>query len=733
MQRPSQIASIINKRRPLSQKIENVEANLRSLATTLRHLERYRDELANKVDPGTASRLREIDCSTIQRGIDSELVSLNNLRSRFSRDTLNIGVVGRARQGKSRLLQSLTGLTTSEIPDGDHQHCTGVRSTIYHISTPETHAEVWFHSERSFLDEVIAPYYHELQLGSRPTSIQEFADSPLPSIPSNLSTQAVSQAKYEHLRRYYQYLDKYRDALFENSPRRIVQEQIREYVAQDTLDGHRIYFNYLAVREVKIFCPFPNQDIGQVALIDMPGLGDTGIGDAERMIKTLGRDIDVVLFVRMPKAMGDYWGTEDVALYDMANSALVELPLKEWSFMVLNHISHASGKDDNQKNCQNLAESRTEKHLEVVDCMIANCADTEEANARILDPVLEYLTHRIDVLDRQYASSCQDRVNQLQKMLKVELDKAHSAWESTTRDEWFPEFLGLFKDLWTDLAVGLESLLSTMIVTRDTDDQNFKSSVDATIQQCRNDTGIPSLSEIEIRAKKEGSYDIAYAQYLHKVRTYLSKRFLSLDTALHASLEDAKSQVVEVLIQKGKLGNLAEGEGSNVLKALAERIPEKLERLRLGFQTLATFDLQYRGLIQHRIRKHLDVLDPDRTPFRHTGTRIGGAKKPTAEGIEKSLKLAQTQAVNNCEKELKILLKEPNQAGFAIVEEFVDQVLRAEDVDQDWQKFLNEFAADVWPNEFDSTIRLSHFRGDWLKTIKQVVNTSSPETMNFSN
>jgi len=37
----------------------------------------------------------------------------------FSRSTLNIGVIGRARQGKSRLLQSLTGLGTEEIPSGD--------------------------------------------------------------------------------------------------------------------------------------------------------------------------------------------------------------------------------------------------------------------------------------------------------------------------------------------------------------------------------------------------------------------------------------------------------------------------------------------------------------------------------------------------------------------------------------------------------------------------------------
>jgi hypothetical protein len=135
-------------------------------------------------DLGTIGRLKEIDCSTIQRSIDTELASLNGLKSRFSRKTLNIGVVGRARQGKSRLLQSLTGLSTVEIPDGDDQHCTGVRSNVHHNSEiEEAYAEVWFHTERSFLDEVIAPYYEQLRLGSRPRSIQEFADYELPELP----------------------------------------------------------------------------------------------------------------------------------------------------------------------------------------------------------------------------------------------------------------------------------------------------------------------------------------------------------------------------------------------------------------------------------------------------------------------------------------------------------------------------------------------------------------------
>ncbi|MEH2241913.1 hypothetical protein [Nostoc sp.] len=71
--RATQIAQIIQKRRPLALKIETVEINLKSLSVALRQLEKQRDQLLDKVgDPGTIGRLREIDCSAIQRSIDIE-------------------------------------------------------------------------------------------------------------------------------------------------------------------------------------------------------------------------------------------------------------------------------------------------------------------------------------------------------------------------------------------------------------------------------------------------------------------------------------------------------------------------------------------------------------------------------------------------------------------------------------------------------------------------------------
>ena len=151
--RISRIKSIIDQRRPLAAKIEAAESSIYQLASALQKVEKHRAQLISKIDDiGAQSLLQEVELTTIQGDINAELSALSKLKARFSRRTLNIGVVGRAGQGKSRLLQSLSGLSTEEIPSGDRSHCTGVRSTIHHNPNVDTYGEVWFHSERSFLD-----------------------------------------------------------------------------------------------------------------------------------------------------------------------------------------------------------------------------------------------------------------------------------------------------------------------------------------------------------------------------------------------------------------------------------------------------------------------------------------------------------------------------------------------------------------------------------------------------
>lgn len=718
-QRTKQIQEILNQRLPLREKIATVEVNLRSLNRCLETLTINRDRLISQItDPEELNNLEQLNFAQLQTQIQSQLAGLDLLKNRFNRDTINIGVIGRAGQGKSRLLQSLTGLSSNEIPTGDRGHCTGVRSTIQHQPGIDTYGEITFHSEHSFLQEIIAPYYEDLNLGQVPYSLDEFARHPLPSRSTQVTNTAVAEGKYEYLQRYHHYMPQYRHLLSKSTPIKITKEQIREYVAQDNLAGERVYHNYLAVKEAKIFCTFPHPDVGQVALIDMPGLGDTGVGDESRLIEILAQDVDLVLLVRLPRPPRDYWGDVDLQLYDTASQALTALPFKQWSFLILNHTGVNSPIGDNSIYCQDLESDRENKGLYFANCITANCADALETSQKLLDPLLNYLVDNITELDYQYVSSCQDELLQLQQEIAAELDRASEVLKGFTHNSnYFPKFIELFDRLWVELASGLEELLQDLRAERDLENVEFKQQVEAAVAACRKDNGLPTESEIEKLRHSKGGYPNAYYQYLNEIRAHLSQHFLLLDDVLKQGINRVKTRVSEILIKQGKLGNLTEAREAELINAIAEMIPDNLKRLKLGFQTLAQFDLSYRGLIQHRIRQHLDDLTPDETSLQLSAS-------PCAAEVLSCLNSLHAEAIYKCETALDDLLAEPNQAAFAIVEEFLDRILRAKQVKQEWLKFLQESYDCVWLEEFEEFSHNSKISQQWIAEVEKAISAN---------
>src|SRR5437762_644341 len=119
------VAEIVQTREPLVKRIEEQRINLLKLGRALRNLANLQTQLMRSRNTHLSEQIKGVDLSTLQDGIQRELGTLARLQTRFARQTLNVGVIGRARQGKSRLLQSLSGLSEQEIPTGDLGACTG--------------------------------------------------------------------------------------------------------------------------------------------------------------------------------------------------------------------------------------------------------------------------------------------------------------------------------------------------------------------------------------------------------------------------------------------------------------------------------------------------------------------------------------------------------------------------------------------------------------------------------
>ncbi|MGF1488792.1 MAG: hypothetical protein ACFBSE_17030, partial [Prochloraceae cyanobacterium] len=185
----------------------------------------------------------------------------------------------------------------------------------------------------------------------------------------------------------------------------------------------------------------------------------------------------------------------------------------------------------------------------------------------------------------------------------------------------------------------------------------------------------------------------------------------------------------DVLIEKGHLGGLTTCQGAEFFEQIALQIPDEFiegeqSGLKYGFNLLAEFQLSYRGMIQHRIRKCLNDLTPDKKT-------LPLPNPPNAEHIMSNLKVLHGEAVYKCETALKEILCEPSQAAFAIVEEFLDRVLRAENIKIEWRIFLSQERSSIWPDEFNLIEENSRLRLDWKQKIEQTQKLNKPELLCF--
>jgi hypothetical protein len=723
--RAQRIEQIIKQRKAFSAKIQGDKAALEARKSALVNLKKHREELlARGLDSISAQRLGDIDFSLLDK-IDTLLMSVQQLCDRALRDTLNIAVIGYARQGKSRLLRSLTGLNNTVIPDGGEGYCTGTLSKIRHEDgLQEARAKVEFYSWHDFRDQILSPYYQTLNLDFLPISIDEFSQNPPPALPSDKRDSEIDKARYGHLRKdYYSNLQKYRH-LLGKPPVNIIEKQIREYVTQDTKDGTgEKIANYLAVKEVEISCSFPADDIGKVMLIDLPGLGDTNLIDAERLIKTLKEEADFILFVRRPEANA-VWGEAHIKLYQTAREALGDLPLSRCCFMVLNRTKEGTEGGDNSYRCQKLQAELKETPIRVERCAIADCSDPEEANIQILEPILNYLVEKIEDIDREYAHACQKRLELLQQEIRVELDKAEKALAQYGDSDLL--FEQLFEQFWKELTNDLENLLAYFSEHRHDKDVEFEERVKQAIADCREDTGIPvNIKQIAERRNLFGSYNTAYNEYLHEIRTHFLQHFLALDSGMQLSLENRKILVVKAL--KPRLDGLADIEGTEFLRVITAKLPENATNLKLGFQTLSQFNVTWAGRIQRQVRENLEKLRPDANPVPFSDVALDelklDAKLPTQEElILTALKKLHKEAADKSEQALHQVLCEPSLDAYFMVEEFVDRVLRAKGVQLEWRIFLRKVSSQVWSEfkEMEKRTKLQQIWQQLVVTAKEV-------------
>jgi hypothetical protein len=633
-----EIDDILRKRRHFSSVVESQAERTFKLKTIFNDLLEHLSVISEEIPDSDVSSIK-ISLEKTRQSILDEEKEFEKLYKRFNRQTINIGVIGQARQGKSTLLRRLSGLTERVIPSRAGSFCTSAQSIIYHHEHSRTYAKVHFYSESSFIDQVLADYFNKLNY-AMPSSIALFQKQSIPEFkPTDYLDPSTSEASWMRLKEYHNYVNSYSPFLKKEPLIMEVEEgDIEKFVSyQDNSD-----YRHLAVQKVEIFHKFPDEKtaVNSIGWIDMPGLGDTRLGDEERMITALGEDTDFILLVRRP-LVNDGLKNTDTFLSDAAHKALRDrLPLRQWSFMVLNFDG------DNLEMCNHLKNHNLRNSLNVSDFIIVNCNVADEQLeqqgvlnvSQLLEYVLKSLAQRIEDLDSKYINSFRESFEKVQREVREGLKSAKSIfWKYDSHSQYVDYFNAFIKKL----ADEMEGLRRELLCSPLKPDDQFQKKIRSAIGECRKDlvkyqkdADGSFIQEIKSFYNEKRSLGGTYDEFLHIIRSNALQNFHGLELGLKLSLSEKKERVSSILRDLGLDAIVASSEDVDFLQELTYIIPEELDNLKRGFSFLSSFELQYKGFVQTIIWGHMRrFLPPDGDPFAVTAMLYSQAIQRLLSGL----------------------------------------------------------------------------------------------------
>lgn len=718
------IAAILEKRRARLPVVQNsikqwelLGQELGALATTVGDLCEH---------PRTPDEVRQgleaLSTTGIRSGITQVLELLRLLEVRFSRGTINIGVSGRARVGKSTLLQSFSGLSDEQIPTGSGLPVTAVRSRIFH-SPAHARAKLALHTFTTFRKEVLDPYHKELGLSTVPTSVAEFRGFSYPRSEKELAEayrdMHSNVAILRRLREMQHALWSYENDLT-GGERTIELGQLRQYVAypsNEEIESAQCPRRYLAVRDVRIECAFPYAQVDHVGIVDLPGLGEVASNAEQHHLDGLQNEVDVVLLVKRPVEGMAYWGREDVNTTNLLDSARGFISQRrDFVFVLINrgpgdqHLA-TSLRDDIRRQANDGTDGA---HFQVLE---ADATDQRVVYEKVLAPVLDHLAERLPFMDKEVMEgACEKSVAATSgiRTLLGDIESALSASKTTFASS--VEDLGHRSDeLRKDLAAAFAELVSELQRAARSGDEDpaFLAAVDTAYRDIRTwiesgfGAGKDAWCANALREMRVDKYSHRFTgDELNRIRVEISGRYCALDNYFHDKVEGLWADVAGIL--KQHLGLLVEdGPSADVLDRLAGCLEDAIEpcpTIGKAVRELRALRMDYRTQLHPRVRRALDglnlqVVNPE-TGEQETQIAVE-VSEPGAEAVYRAVTQLAEQAAYQTYKGIVQEALTPALVLHAALEQFEDTLIRAGASRLEFGRLGRSCRDDIWPGVYE--------------------------------
>mgnify|MGYP006066772495 FL=1 len=390
---------------------------------------------------------------------------IERLISRFERKTINVSAVGDSRSGKSRFMQTVSGLDNDCIPSFEGSFCTGVRSIIQNKDVEMPEAVITLKTEQDVINEINEKLEYMTAGKMNILSLDEltaaFGESLVSAVRNDEEKDMARGRVADFINMYIggdqgeesvkewkelikingtdadlPVLEKYKLTVRDPEKREFVcrdKSEIRKFVAKrdsGTEDKNGTdalpFYRYIAVQGAVIYARFVLTEMTQLRLVDTVGLGDLAEGTTEKMHKVIGGESDAVIYFFCP-APGKGGQIND-RIYRILNRDIIpryeKQAMKKWMAVVVNHKK--MDKWDNTNECpkfleyldNNVPSMGPDRMDNVVFSKVIDVSDPEAVGRDCLEPLLSSLLNNLEEVDRVFRSAADEKLKAAKQKLK---------------------------------------------------------------------------------------------------------------------------------------------------------------------------------------------------------------------------------------------------------------------------------------------------------------------------
>ena len=656
------------------------------------------------------SRIAGLSTSEFRYAFQNYKKEVERLTERFSRKELHVSFIGRAGQGKSLVMQKISGLGGNIIPSAAGSDCTGAKSIITNDSTAvATEAKIEFFSQLEMI-EIVNTYLKNIFGDAyRVGSISDIKNLPLDRMKANLPLGATkARDLFPYLENYARHIEKFEGSL--GTTVKVPERDIEKYVAQyKSGDTSQKYFNYLGVKLANIICKFPEKDAGKIVLVDTIGIGATSLGTEDEMLKTVENDSDAIVLMFRPDSEGRLTEAERNTVDAVVKKMSPEYT-KEMLFWVLNRVT--SGRSENAMHIPELMENIKKRNFAVAMVLDVDCSSSEAVASKLLTPILQRLVEKTKKVDELLVGQLNELGEKLYDEYSAIVTAVDEIFVGVASEDVRRHFRPIIKETYDTKILGSLKKLY----------KDFNKDREAPCEEWE-DAYAPALKYIfQSVPKKETVCDLLNRGTINQfnafefgtdlMRTRIINRFLELDAALEKFVRAAKMQAVHILADddKGRLGRLFP------LKLSPEEwidgfiaktnCANEYPLLAKALMSLKEFTINVEGFLIYEIRRSLDVIDVSLQPNMPAIFAVNGNTEVVAEEIVNILEERAVEVKKGIEKTLTEFCCVPNRAIFAAVKDFYDRAAYAgkdeeKSVTVQWECLYEDWISFVWPEEYN--------------------------------